>query len=122
MKIFACIMLLAGLAITAFAADISGKWQGPFTPENGDGGQAYLILKQTGGDITGSGGPDAAEQWPLSNGKIVGNKITGDVKDPNGVLYKLNLVLDGEHLKGDVAVVSPEGQSQKATLDLTRVK
>ena len=122
MKLFLCVLMLSGLVISAFAADVSGQWQGDFTPENGDGGQGYLILKQNGTELTGSGGPDANEQWPLSNGKIVGNKITGEVKDPNGVLYKLNLVLEGDHNKGEILVTSPDGQSQKAKFDVTRVK
>jgi hypothetical protein len=122
MKILLCVLMPAGVAMTAFAADVSGNWQGPFTPENGDAGQGYVILKQTGTELTGSGGPDANEQWPLSNGKIVGNKITGEVKDPNGVVYKLDLVFDGEHIKGDILMTSPEGQTQKAKLELTRVK
>jgi hypothetical protein len=122
MRIFVCFCLLAALAAVASGADVSGNWQGPFTPEDGDGGQGYVILKQTGSDLTGSGGPDANEQWPLSKGKIVGNKITGEVKDPNGVVYKLDLVLEGDHIKGDVLMTHPDGQTQKAKLDLTRVK
>jgi len=122
MKLLVSLLLLIGLVTAAFGADVSGPWQGSFTPENGDGGQAYLILKQTGGDIAGSGGPDATEQWPLSNGKITGNKITGEVKDPNGVVYKLDLVVDGDHIKGNILMTGPDGQSQKAKLDVARVK
>jgi hypothetical protein len=58
------LFLSVALACAATAADISGKWSGTFVAENGDSGSAYVILKQSGSTITGSGGPDANEQWP----------------------------------------------------------
>jgi|SRR5580704_3469026 opacity protein-like surface antigen len=120
--ILLCSLLCLALALTAAAADVGGKWSGTFTPESGDGGSAYVILKQTGSTITGTGGPDADHQWPGLQGKIDGNKVTFEVKSTDdGTIFKGTLVLDGDHLNGDVESTSPDGQSGKAKLNLTRV-
>ena len=91
--------LVAALAFVAAAADISGKWAGDFTPENGGSSPVVLNLKQSGTTVTGTGGPED-QQWPIQSGKIEGNKLTMEVKSPeDGTLYKCQLVLDGDHLK-----------------------
>ena len=121
MKTLACTVLLALCAMTAFAADVTGKWSGTFTPEGGNQSPALVILKQTGDTITGSAGPDDSQQWPMSNGKIDGTKITCDVTSPDGIVLKIALTLDGDKMKGDAAMTR-EGQSMKAVLELTRAK
>jgi hypothetical protein len=40
----------------------------------------------------------------------------------DGTLFKCDLVLSGEHLKGDVALTRTDGETRKAKMDLTRVK
>ena len=116
------LFLSTALAWAAIAADISGKWSGSFVPENGDSGSAYLILKQNGTTLTGSGGPDENEQWPGLQGMISGNKLSFQVKSASdGTVYKCVLVLEGDHLKGDVQFTTADGQSSTAKLDLTRV-
>jgi len=111
------------LVFTAAAADLTGKWSGAFTSESGDAGSAYLVVKQSGSHITGSGGPDANTQWPGLTGDITGNKVSLQVTSPDdGTVYKCALVLDGDHLKGEVLFTPSQGQEMKATLDLTRVK
>jgi hypothetical protein len=122
MRVFVCFLMLAAVAMTAAAADVTGKWSGTFTPAGGDESSAYVILKQSGTTVTGSGGPSEGEQWPLTNGKIVGNKLTGEVKNPDGVVYKLSLVIEGDKLKGEVDGVTGSGAPMKATLAVTRVK
>lgn len=121
MKTLVCTLLIALFAMTAMAADASGKWSGTFAPEGQDPNRAFVVLKQSGTTLTGSAGPDEGQQWPLSNGKIQGNKITGDVTSPEGVVYKLDVVLEGDHLKGTVHATR-DGQAIKAAIDLTRVK
>jgi len=121
-RILLCLSLSMVLVLTAAAADVTGKWSGSFVPEGGDNGTAYVILKQSGNTITGSGGPDANDQWPGLKGTITGNKVSFEVKSPtDGAVYKGALVLEGDHLKGDVMVTTPEGQAAKAKLDLARV-
>jgi hypothetical protein len=120
--ILSCGLLCLALALTAAAADVSGKWSGTFTPENGDNGSAYVILKQSGSTITGTGGPDANDQWPGLQGKIDGNKVTFEVKSAqDGTIFKCTLMLDGDHLNGDAESKTPDGQVGKAKLNLTRV-
>ena len=114
--------LVVALVFTATAADITGKWSGTFKPETGDDGSAYLVVKQSGNRITGSGGPDSNTQWPGLTGTVTGNKVSFEVTSADdGTVYKGSLVLEGDHLKGDVLFTPPQGQAMKATLDLTRV-
>lgn len=110
------------LAISATAADATGKWSGNFTADSGDTGTAYVVLKQSGTTVTGTGGPDANEQWPGLEGKVNGNKVSFQVKSvSDGTIYQCDLVLDGDHLKGDVTFTPPGGQPGKAKLELSRV-
>ena len=51
----------------------------------------------------------------------MGNKITGEVTSPEGHVFKLDLVLEGDHIKGDVNGTR-DGQAIKAKIDLTREK
>ena len=114
-------LLFALCAITALAADVSGKWSGTFTAEGGEPQPAFMILKQSGSALTGSGGPDENEQWPLENGKVDGNKITGSVKSPDGAVYTVNLVLEGDHLRGEITA-KQEDRTMKGKMDVTRAK
>jgi hypothetical protein len=110
------------LVVTAAAADLTGKWSGSFTSETGDTGSAYIVVKQSGSRITGSGGPDANTQWPGLTGAIAGNKVSFQVTSADdGTVYKCSLAIEGDHLKGEVLFTPPQGQEMKATLDLTRV-
>jgi len=121
MNKLACLLLVMVVA-AAFAAspDVSGKWSGTFTPETGDPGTAYAVLKQAGAAVTGTAGPSESEQWTIDTGKIAGNKVTIEVKDPNNAVYKCTLTLDGKKLAGDVELTAGT-QTIKAKLDLTKV-
>ena len=125
MKVLVCCLLLLGLALSATAADITGKWSGSFNITRPDGeskeAEALLDLKQNGSEITGSVGPNESERYPIAKGKIEGNKITLESAEGEGPAIKFDLVLEGDHIKGD-ASASHEGQTIKAKLDLTRVK
>ena len=124
MKIFVCLCIVLLAALTASAADISGKWSGSFTM-TGPGGEtgqntAFVVFQQKGTELTGSGGPDETLQWPILKGKVEGNRITFEVQS-DGPLYKVDVMLAGDHIKGDVTVVQ-DGQTAKAQVNLTRVK
>jgi hypothetical protein len=63
------------LAATAIAGDLTGKWSGTFKVDGGDHNVPQLfILKQQGKTLTGSGGPNAGEQYPIENGRIDGDE------------------------------------------------
>jgi hypothetical protein len=124
MKILACVCILLCAAITLSAADISGKWSGTITMTNAPGetndGTAFVIIKQNGPEITGTAGADENQQFPITKGKIEGNKITFEVQS-DGPLYKVDVMLVADHIKGEVTAVR-EGQTVKGKVDMTRVK
>ena len=125
-KVFSCILLVLALAMTACGADVTGKWSGTFTPLGADGQAGtsdggYMVLQQKGADITGSDGPNENQQWPVQNGKIVEDKITVEVTDPDGAVYKMALTVKGDHLSGE-GTVTLQGETMKAKIELARVK
>ena len=125
MKLLSCIFLIVALALTAAAADVTGKWSGTFTvtgPDGsaGDSNPAFMILKQSGSTLTGTAGGDEAEQWPIENAKIENNKITGSVNPSDGATYTVSLTVDGDRMTGEVTV-SQGGQTMKGKIELKRV-
>jgi hypothetical protein len=126
MKLLFCLFLFSAMAITGAAADITGKWSGTFTVL-GPGGQpetpssAMMVVKQTGSTLTGTGGPNENEQWPIQSGKVTGNIITVQVTSPEGAVYNLIMTVAGDEVAGD-AVVTHDGQSQKARVEFKRIK
>ena len=125
MKLLSCIFLIVALAMTAAAADVTGKWSGTFTvtgPDGsaGDSNPAFMILKQSRSTLTGTAGGDEAEQWPIENAKIENNKITGTVNPSDGATYTVSLTVDGDRMTGEVTV-SQGGQTMKGKIELKRV-
>ena len=120
-KTFSCFLLSAMMALTAAAVDVTGKWTGNIAIENNDPEPAMLILKQDGAAITGSAGPNEGEQWPIKIGKIEGNKITLEIPRNNEGVYKLELVVDGDKITGDVTATRGD-QSMTAKLTAARAK
>ena len=123
MKIYVCVLLMAVAAFAAAAADVSGKWSGTYTFDNGNNGAAVVMLKQAGAAVTGTAGPGEDQQWPIQNGKVAGSKVTCEVKSPeDGVVYKIDLTLAGDSLKGDISAATPDGQVMKGKIEVSRVK
>ena len=124
MKLMKAVLLAVVLAVAASAADLTGAWSGTFTITMPDGKTSddtvHLVLKQNGDTITGTAGPNAEQQVPIAKGTITGNKVMLEVPVPDG-MFKFDVVLEGEHLKGDVTRTTG-GQSMKAKMDATRVK
>jgi hypothetical protein len=124
MKALKAVLLPVVLALVASAADVSGTWSGTLKITGPDGqtqdDTVHLILKQDGGRLTGTAGPNAAEQSPIEKGAIEGAKITMEVPVPGGA-FKFDVALEGDHLKGEVTMAAG-GQTIKAKMDATRVK
>jgi hypothetical protein len=117
------LLLLAALVVSAAGTDVSGKWTGKFAVNTPDGPKeesAYMVLKQMGAQVTGTAGPDEGQQWPITEGKADGNKISFKVQS-EGPLFAMALVLENDHLKGD-ATATMQDQTLTAKLDVTRVK
>lgn len=120
MKILPCLLVAAVLCAVAATPDVSGKWSGTFSPENGDQNSAYMVLKQSGNTVTGTAGPDAETQWTIKEGKIEGDKLIIAVTNPDdNTVYKCTLTLDARHMTGDVEATM-QGQTIKGKLDLTK--
>jgi len=124
MKFLNVVLLAVVLALAASAADLTGAWSGTFTITTPDGKTSddtvHLVLKQNGSTITGTAGPNAEQQVPITKGTITGNKVVLEVPVPDG-MFKFDVALEGEHLKGDVTRTAG-GESMKAKMDATRVK
>lgn len=127
MRVFLLFLLAAPLVLSAADVNLSGKWSGSFSITRPDGtnddGTAFAVLKQEGGQITGTAGPDQEHQWTIEKGAIAGNKVTFQVKSTeDGTTFKCDLVLEGDHLKGPVTAVAPDGQTLAAKVDFSRMK
>ena len=118
-KTIAIIMLLA---VSTMAADLTGKWSGSFKADGADHTVPQLfILKQQGKMLTGSGGPNAGEQYPIENGRVEDSKInfeltTGEWKFE----YDLKQT-ESDGLAGNLKLTSV-GDSRNAKVTLARLK
>ena len=78
MKRTIAIVLL--LAVHAMAGDLTGKWSGAFKADGADHEvPQFFIFKQDGTKLTGSGGPDMNEQYPIENGRIDSDQIRFEI-------------------------------------------
>lgn len=68
-------LLLALAAISAFAADITGKWTAQFDTPNGSITLTY-DFKQDGAKLTGTVQGPMGDPIPIQDGKIDGDKIS----------------------------------------------
>jgi len=125
MRVFLIVLVLTAVAGIAMAdTNVTGNWAGSFniTRPNGDTNDstAFLVLKQTGSEITGTVGPNESEQFPIKKGKIEGERITLEA-DHDGRAIKLDLKLDADRISGEVNM-SDANDTAKAKLDVKRVK
>lgn len=116
------IALLLLLSLSAMAADLTGKWSGTFKVNGGDHTvPQFLILQQQGKKLTGSGGPNAGEQYPIENGTVDGVRVrfeltTGEWK----FAYDLKEVGE-DGLEGSLKLESTD-DVRTAKVSLTRLK
>lgn len=119
MKTLICCALWTAIA---FAADVTGKWQGSFdiTGPNGETKQdhAYMVLKQTGNEVTGTAGPAEDRQWDIRKGKVEANRVTFEVLT-DGPVLQFDLTHEEGRLKGD-AKGEKDGETMKAKVDLKK--
>jgi hypothetical protein len=111
------VFLLAG---SMLAGDFTGKWSGTFELKAPDGQSrtipAYMVLKQEGDKVTGTGGPNAEKQHPVEQAKVEGDKVTLLIDR-----LTLTLTQTGDELKGDVSREDENGK-QNAVAQFKRVK
>jgi len=110
------------LAVGVAASDMSGKCSGEFKVEGGEHSiPQFFILKQQDKTVTGTGGPDAGEQYPIENGRIQGGTLkfeltTGEWK----FFYELKMASQDE-LRGDLKLESVNDR-RSAKVVLSRMK
>ena len=122
------VALIIGLVVSLVigtvraAEDFTGAWSGTFVGTGPDGSvhndTILLNLTHKGTVLTGTAGPNANQQFPLSNGTAVGTKLVFDVQS-DGPLLKFTLTFAAGHLKGDVAA-DFGGQKLTAKVDAQR--
>lgn len=118
------LLALAFLSASAMlaAGDLTGTWTGTLTRNSDDGtrtSDAYVIFKQDGAKLTGSGGPSAEEQIPMSKVVMDGDKITFEVDGGNGAL-KFAVVAKGDTIEGDVVQERSDGTTRTGKIALKR--
>lgn len=118
-RVIAVVLLLT---VSAMASDLTGKWSGSFKVDGGDHGVPQLfILKQQGQTLTGTGGPNAGEQYPIENGRVDGKDVRFEVTTGEWKFTYLLKQTESDGLKGDLKLESV-GESRTAKVALTRVK
>jgi hypothetical protein len=107
---------------SAAAGDLTGKWSGTFKVDGADHDiPQRFILKQNEKVLTGSGGPDAQEQYPIENGQVDGDHVrfeitTGEWK----FAYDLKQTQQGG-LKGSLKLKSiNDSRTAKVSLSKTQ--
>jgi len=107
------------LAASAMAPDLTGKWSGSFKVDGGDHGVPQLfLLKQDGTKLTGSGGPDQSEQYPVENGKVDGDRVSFEITTGEWK-FTYSLRINGAKLAGDLEL---DGVNDKRTAKVSLSK
>jgi hypothetical protein len=110
------------ITISALAADLTGTWSGSFKVDGGDHNVPQrFTLRQQGKSLSGSGGPDASEQYPIEKGSVEGNQVTFQVTTGEWKFTYHLRQLTADSLQGDLKLESVN-DSRTAKVSLTRVK
>ncbi|HUI78251.1 MAG TPA: hypothetical protein VLY24_10050 [Bryobacteraceae bacterium] len=101
MKAFTLAVVLVLMAVSAFAADVDGKWAGTVSTPNGDFPQSFTFKADgamLNGSMAGLDGKDVA----IKDGKVDGNNISFTVTLDFGgmaILLSYKGVVDKEQIK-----------------------
>ncbi|MGA8212895.1 MAG: hypothetical protein WB799_04835 [Candidatus Sulfotelmatobacter sp.] len=117
-KTIAVVLLLT---MNAIAGDLTGKWSGAFKVAGGDHDVPQLfVFKQEGNKLTGSGGPNQGEQYPIENGRVDGDRVRFEITTGEWKFgYKLK-ASEGR-MVGDLELKAVN-DSRTATVSLSKVK
>lgn len=113
-------LMIALTAAAITSANATGTWSGTLTPADRDPGPAHLVLKEEGGTVTGTAGPNEGEQHPIQNGKAENGTLTFELESGGG-LMTFTLKQEGDEIAGDITR-KHEGQTQTAKLAVKRKK
>lgn len=83
MKLFTALLLAFCASVSAFAADVTGKWSGQLTGPDGNAFPINYTFKQEGTKLTGTTeGPGGTIQ--IADGKVEGDAITFSISFEGG--------------------------------------
>jgi hypothetical protein len=118
MKEIAVVLMLT---LASMAVDVTGTWTGTFSVAGSDHKEPQLfILKQDGRKLTGSGGPDGVEQYPIANGKVDDDVVRFELTSGDWT-FKYDLKRVGQELNGNLLLKSKESDTRTARVTLTKV-
>ena len=107
------------------AADVTGTWSGSLAMTKGDetkDDSAYLILKQTGTEITGTIGPNADKRLTITKGSADGNSVYIEAIVEGDNKLVLRLKFEGDKLVGDLKAEGPTAPPISGKMSLTKEK
>jgi hypothetical protein len=109
------------VALSPAAIDVSGKWSGKFVDlqDEAKSEPVFMILKQEGSQLSGSGGPTEDEQHPIQNGKVEGDKLAFEIPTGKGTIY-FDLKATDTEIKGEMKRTRGD-RTDNARLSLKRV-
>jgi len=115
------IVALLLLTATGMGADVSGTWIGTFSVPGSDHKEPqYFTLKQNGKKLTGSGGPDAVEQYPILNGTVENDLVTFELTTGEWA-FNYDLRTIKHELNGGLQLKSKAGDARTAHVRLRKV-
>ena len=120
-------LLVALLTLVAamHAADVTGTWSGSMAMTKGDetkDDSAYLILKQTGTEISGTIGPNADKRLTITKGSADGNSVYIEAIVEGDNKLVLRLKVEGDKLVGDLKAEGPTAPPISGKMSLTKEK
>ena len=111
------LLFIFGLGVS----DASGTWHGSFRVDGGDHDvPQLLLLKQDGAKLTGTGGPDASERYPISNGQVSGDHVTFELTTGEWK-FSYDLKDSGLEMNGKL-VLKSANDSRSAEVTLKKVQ
>jgi len=120
-KLMLCVLMSA---FALHAAELTGKWSGSFDITNEQGetkaDTAYMDLKESGGSVTGTAGPNEDKQFSLRKGKLDGQKLTFEVVMDDGGVLAFELSFDGTSIQGSCTGTGDGGEKLSAKVNLKR--
>ena len=114
---------LLAIAASVYAADVTGTWAGPLSMSNGQETRedsALLVLKQEGGAVTGSIGPNEERRYNITKGTSDGTNVYIEAVVQGEDKMVLRLKLEGEKLVGDLKAEGPTAPPVTGKMSLTK--
>jgi hypothetical protein len=109
MQMKAVLATFVVFASVASAADVSGVWNGAFRVPDGEHDVPQLFtLKQAGNRITGTGGPNSSEQYPVLDGQLANGHLKFEVKSTTRE-FVYDLKETNNELRGNVVITGGGG-------------